>query len=60
MRVTIELPAAAGNALHSAAQTEGVAVEIAASVAVVEWLVAQGYLDLPDVLDEDTPTEGNA
>ncbi len=60
MRVILNLPTEVAIALKKVAQEEGVGVEIAASVAEVEWLVAQGYLEIPDVIDENTPTEGSA
>ena len=60
MRVTLTLPSAAEAALREFAGREGLSPEIAASVALVEWLTAAGYLQMPPEMDEETPTEGNA
>ncbi|HEV7253842.1 MAG TPA: hypothetical protein VGN97_12220 [Mesorhizobium sp.] len=60
MRLTLHIPDEAGEALQKVAASEGIEIEIAASVAIVMWLVGEGLLELPDELDEDTPTEGTA
>ena len=60
MRLALSLPADVSVALSRFAKEEGLELETAAGVALAEWLLAQGYLELANELDEDTPTEGTA
>ncbi|HEV7254070.1 MAG TPA: hypothetical protein VGN97_13375 [Mesorhizobium sp.] len=59
MPLALNLPSYVVDALQKFATEEGVGLENAAGIAVIEWLIAQGYL-ADDELSEDTPTEGNA
>jgi hypothetical protein len=60
MRLTLTLPAEAEEALRRFAEEEGFEPDIAAAVALVEWLTVAGYLVMPLEIDEDTPVEGSA
>lgn len=47
-------------ALCRFADEDGLALEQAAAVALREWLIANGYLELEHELGEDTETAGSA
>jgi hypothetical protein len=60
MRLVLTLPTDVAIALRRFANEMDCDVESGAMAALAEWLIAHGYRDAPDDLDEDTPTEGSA
>lgn len=60
MKITLELSADESIALRRLANEYEIRPELAARVALRDWLVGAGYLDLPIELDEDTETVGEA
>lgn len=62
MKLTVHLLASDSLALRKFANEFGFGerVELAAGFALQQYLIAQGYVEPPYALDEDTPTAGEA
>ena len=60
MKIEINLPTDVSVALRRMAAEDRLSHEEAATVALRDWLIAHGYLDLEHELDEDTEVAGSA
>lgn len=60
MKITLDLATDESIALRRFANEQGVKLSGAAKVALRDWLIGHGYLELADELDEDTETVGEA
>lgn len=59
MKLPLALPADVSIALRRMANQEGLSLEQAAEIALRDWLIGNGHLELEPELDEDTETEGS-
>lgn len=60
MKLVVTLAADESIALRRVAAALGDNLEITAQIALRDWLIGHGYLELPHELDEDTETVGEA
>lgn len=60
MKITLDLATDESLALRQFANEIGGDLDIAAHIALRDWLIGHGYLELPHELDEDTETQGEA
>lgn len=60
MKIALALPADVSIALRRMANQEELPLEQAVEIALRDWLIGNGYLELEPELDEDTPTAGEA
>lgn len=60
MKITIELSTEERLALRHFARQADIELGVAAHMALRDWLIASGYLELEHELDEDTETVGEA
>lgn len=60
MKLTLTLATDEAIALRRVAAGLGDNLSIAAQLALRDWLIGHGYLELPHELDEDTETAGEA
>lgn len=60
MKITLDLATDESLALRQFANEVGGDLDIAAHLALRDWLIGQGLLELPHELDEDTETQGEA
>lgn len=60
MKIALTLSTDERLALRRFANEAGEEPADAAHIALRDWLIGHGYLELPDELDEDTETQGEA
>jgi len=60
MKITLDLATDEAIALRRMAAALSDDLSIAAQIALRDWLIGHGYLELPHELDEDTETAGEA